>query len=66
MKTLPLEGHQGCMGSYLEAWSYNLEWQAKEQAELRAMGIYEGYKHIYGEKLETALSKIEDSVKNRN
>ena len=53
MKTLPLEGHQGCMGSYLEAWSYNLEWQAKEQAELRAMGIYEGYKHIYGEKLET-------------
>ena len=63
MKTVPLEGHQGCMGSYLEAWSYNLEWQAKEQVELHTMEIYEGYKHIYGEKLESALSKIEDSVK---
>ena len=49
--------------SYLEAWSYNLEWQAKEQVELHTMEIYEGYKHIYGEKLESALSKIEDSVK---
>ena len=66
MKTVPLEGHQGCMGSYLEAWSYNLEWQAKEQVELHTMEIYEGYKHIYGEKLESALSKIEDSVKTGN